>query len=75
MTIHISGSFSNVDAKIVQAKDGKAEICDKNNFRCFDFKGKEVQLHGKDKLSIYLYNKAIDAGADGKKVKMPEDEK
>ena len=69
MTIFISGSFSQVDARVIQAKNADAVICDKNNFRCFDFNGKDVELHGDDELSIYLYNKAIKSGGKGKPAK------
>lgn len=67
--IHIKGEFEAVEAKIIKAKDGKAVLCDKNNYSFIDFEGQEVKCEGDDDLSIYLYNKSIDkGGAEGKPI-------
>lgn len=73
--IHIKGSFESVEAKIIKAKDAKAVICDRNNFSFINFEKKEISCGGKDRLSVYLFNKAIDQGAEGKKMKLPEEKK
>lgn len=68
--IHIKGAFKEVDVKIIQAKDKKALACDAMNFRCFNFKGKDIKIEGDDELSVYLFNKAIKQGAKGKPIEV-----
>lgn len=68
--IHIKSNFEAVEAKIIKAKDGKAVICDRNNYNFIDFKDKAVKCEGEDELSIYLHNKAIEqGGAKGEIIK------
>lgn len=61
--IFIKEGFTREEAALLRARNPKAKLCDKNNFAFFDFKGKSVKAEGKDKLTTYLYDKAVKAGA------------
>ena len=61
--IFIKDGFTLEEAAVLRARNPKAKLCDKNNFSFFEFAGKKVKAEGKDKLSTYLYDQAIKAGA------------
>jgi len=61
--ILISAEFNRKEVKRLALDHEGAQFCDKNNSNCFNFNGRSIKLIGKDKLSLYIADKAIEAGA------------
>jgi hypothetical protein len=62
MKIIISGKFEKKQAKMLMIENEGAQLCDAVNFSFVNFSGNEIERVGDDKLTTYLFDKAIERG-------------
>lgn len=60
--IYIKSDFIKKEVALILADDAGAKFADKNSFSFIDFKGKKIKAGAKDKLTKYLFDKAVEAG-------------